>query len=89
MNAKQALELKQARERTLVELDEMIPEGRKSGELSGLIATAKQAHKLLTRYEGKSNPSDPNTLAVESAMSTAFTVCIDRISELSISTEVK
>lgn len=77
MNAKQALELKQARELALVEIDEALPEGRKSGELSGLVATAKQVHKLLTRYESAKEPP-----AIAESMSGIFTQCIDRISVL-------
>jgi hypothetical protein len=82
MNAKQALALKQSRETTLVELDELLPEGRRSGELSGLVATAKQLHKLLTRYD-----SMETRPAIAETFDKSFTACVDRISELAAATE--
>jgi hypothetical protein len=56
MNTKEVLELKHSRELTLADIEAQLPEGRRSGELSGLIASIKQAHKLLMRYDAIESP---------------------------------
>lgn len=77
MNAKQALELKHTRETALVDMEAKLPEGRKSGELSALSAIARQAHKLLTRYDGMETPP-----AIATSIDTTFAGAIARIDEL-------
>lgn len=77
MDAKQALELKQARERALVEIASRLPEGRKSGELSALVSVASKTDGLLTRYEAMKD-----TPAIAEVLSTAFAAVVDRIDTL-------
>lgn len=64
MTAKEALELKQARERTLVDIEGRLPEGRRNGELTSLVNIAKHAHKALIKYDRMSeSPEVAETLA--------------------------
>lgn len=77
MNAKQALELKHARESALVDMDAKLPEGRKSGELSALSVIAKQAHKLLTRYDGMEAPP-----VLAESIAATFAGAVSRVDDL-------